>query len=94
LDYTNYHFAREEALIDACGYEHAQRHKKTHMELKEQLMDARRRYMQNPSTVLEEEIRDFLYSWLQSHILVRDMDYKDSLEKSGTNVDDILANIP
>jgi len=91
LDYTNYHFNREEAILEACGYEDLERHKQTHIELKEQLMDARRRYMLNPSSDLEEEIREFLYNWLQTHILIRDMDYKDVVAQSGQNVDDILS---
>ena len=93
LDYTNFHFNREEAILEACSYEDLEDHKQTHIELKEQLMDARRRYMLNPSSDLEEEIRDFLYSWLQSHILVRDMDYKNVVAQSGQDIDTILANI-
>ena len=93
LDYTNYHFAREEAIMKACGYPDFDSHVQTHGELKEQLMDARRRYMQNPSSSLEEEIREFLLSWLQTHILVRDMDYKAAIEKSGINAEDVIANI-
>lgn len=93
LDYTNFHFAREEAILDACHYSDVASHKQTHIELKEQLMDARRRYMLNPSSDLEEEIRDFLLSWLQTHILIRDMDYKDVVAKSGQDIDTILATI-
>lgn len=93
LDYTNFHFAREEAIIEACGYEDLERHKETHLVLKEQLMDARRRYMLNPSCELEEEIREFLYNWLQTHILIRDMDYKDVVAQSGQDIDEILAKI-
>ncbi len=93
LDYTNYHFTREEAIMGACGYADLERHIKTHGELKEQLLDARRRYMLNPSTDLEEEIRDFLYSWLQTHILIRDMDYKEAVEKSGKDIDEILSRL-
>lgn len=93
LDYTNFHFAREEAIMKACGYPGFEDHIKTHGELKEQLMDARTRYMRNPSPDLEDEIRDFLLSWLQSHILIRDMDYKSAIIASGQDIDKILANI-
>ncbi|HEY9080870.1 bacteriohemerythrin [Magnetovibrio sp.] len=93
LDYTNYHFAREEAVMGACGYDDLAQHKQTHLELKEQLLDARRRYMLNPSSDLEEEIRDFLLSWLQTHILIRDMDYKDVVARSGQDIDAIMATI-
>lgn len=93
LDYTNYHFAREEAIMEQCGYEDLERHKQTHLELKEQLLDARRRYMLNPTSELEEEIHEFLVNWLQTHILIRDMDYKDIVQQSGQDVEKIVANI-
>jgi len=93
LDYTNFHFSREEAILEACHYDDLTRHKQAHIELKEQLMDARRRYMLNPSSDLEEEIREFLLNWLQTHILIRDMDYKDVVAKSGQDIDTILATI-
>lgn len=92
LDYTHFHFVREEAIMEACGYPGLENHKQTHRELKEQLLEARQKYMFNPSSNLEDEIRDFLLSWLQSHILVRDMDYKDVVIKSGQDFDTILAN--
>lgn len=91
LNYTNFHFMREEAIIEACGYEDLDAHKATHIELKEQLLDARRRYMQTPSSTLEDEIRTFLLSWLQSHILIADMDYRDVVVQSGHDIDTILA---
>jgi len=93
LDYTNFHFSREEAILEACDYDDLAGHKQAHIELKEQLLDARRRYMLNPSSDLEEEIREFLLSWLQTHILIRDMDYKDVVAKSGQDIDTILATI-
>lgn len=93
VDYTNYHFAREEKIMEACGYEDLDRHKKTHISLKEQLLDCRTRFMLNPNAELEEEVREFLTSWLQTHILIRDMDYKPAIEKSGINVDEVLKGV-
>ena len=93
LDYSNFHFAREEAIMEACGYPDLENHKKTHESLKEQLLDARRRYMLNPSPDLEEEIRQFLLSWLQSHILVSDMDYKAVVQQSGTDIEAVLKDV-
>ncbi|MFC1673864.1 bacteriohemerythrin [Pseudomonadota bacterium] len=93
VDYTNFHFAREEAILEACGYDDIVNHKKTHEDLKEQLLDCRRRYMLNSNAELEEEIREFLYNWLQTHILVKDMDYKDVLDASGKDIDEILRDV-
>lgn len=92
-DYTNYHFSREEKLLAACDYPDLAAHKKTHEGLKEQLFDCRRRFMLNPNAELEGKISEFLNSWLQNHILVSDMDYRKTLEQSGKNIDEILANV-
>ncbi len=93
VDYTNFHFAREEKIMEACGYPDLDIHKKAHEGLKEQLMDCRTRYMLNPNAELEEEVREFLMNWLQTHILVKDMDYRASVEKSGIDIDELLRDV-
>lgn len=92
-DYTNYHFAREEKVMEACGYEDLDRHKQAHESLKEQLFDCRTRYMLNPNAELEEEVRDFLMNWLQTHILIKDMGYRADIEKSGVDIDELLKDV-
>lgn len=93
VDYTIYHFAREEKLLAACNYPDLAAHIETHVALKEQLIDCRRRYMLNPNAELEDEISEFLHNWLQKHILVSDLDYRETLENSGKNIDEILADV-
>jgi len=92
-EYTNYHFTREEKILEACGYPDLATHKKAHAGLKEQLFDCRTRFMLNSNAELEEEVRDFLTNWLQTHIMVKDMDYREALEKSGINVDELLRDV-
>ena len=93
VDYTNYHFAREEKIMEECGYPNMGPHIETHVALKEQLIDCRRRYMLNANAELEAEISEFLHNWLQKHILISDMDYRESIEKCGKSIDEILANV-
>ncbi len=93
VDYTDYHFTREEKVMEACGYPDLENHKKTHAELREQLLDSRTRYMLNPNAELEEEVRDFLTNWLQDHILVKDMSYRADLEKCGSSIDELLRDV-
>lgn len=92
-DYTDYHFTREEAIMQACGYADLESHKKTHVSLKEQLVDCRTRFMLNANAELEAEVRDFLTHWLQSHILVKDMDYRADIEKCGQDIDELLRDV-
>lgn len=93
VDYTHYHFTREEMIMEACGYTDIVNHKKTHEDLKEQLMDSRTRYMLNPNAELEDQVRNFLTNWLQDHILVKDMTYRQDLEKCGKDIDELLRNM-
>lgn len=93
VDYTNYHFKREEKIMEICGYADIVNHKKTHEALKEQLMDSRTRYMLNPNAELEDEVRNFLTNWLQDHILVKDMTYTLDIEKCGKDVDELLRDV-
>ena len=41
LDYTDYHFSREEALMAACGYPDLDAHKRTHATMRAQVRDIR-----------------------------------------------------
>ena len=75
LDYTDTHFGREEKIMEACGYEDLEAHKELHAALREQLVENRNSFILNPSGELENEIKEFLQSWLQSHILKCDMEY-------------------
>ena len=78
LEYTDYHFSREEKIMEVCGYPGLQEHKETHEVLCQKVIDIRYRYVINRSGELEAEIKDFLQSWLAEHILGSDMDYAAS----------------
>jgi hemerythrin-like metal-binding protein len=75
LDYTGYHFEREEALMDACGYPDLDAHARTHKTLKAQVANIRDRYDRNPESIHEREVLAFLKNWLTAHILGRDQLY-------------------
>ena len=92
-DYTDYHFTREEMIMEACGYADLANHKKTHLALKEQLMDSRTRYMLNPNAVLEDEVRQFLTNWLQKHIMISDISYRADLANCGLDIDELLRDV-
>jgi len=74
--YTETHFIREEKVMEACGYPDLAEHKLQHQKLVARVFECREAYMQTPNESLEGEVREFLTSWLQQHILVDDMDYK------------------
>ncbi len=71
-DYTVYHFAREEALMRACGYPDYEAHASTHASLRAQVADIRDRYGRSPESVHSQEVLTFLKNWLSAHIIGRD----------------------
>jgi hemerythrin-like metal-binding protein len=82
VDYTTFHFAREEQLFSQIGYQFAAEHKKIHDELIRQVTEIQGRY-RNGSPALTLEVMDFLKSWLFDHILGSDAKYAPSFKAKG-----------
>lgn len=78
-EYTVYHFGREEAVMEACGYAGLAEHKRVHAGLRQRVVDIRDLYDANPGMVLGEDLMDFLVHWLKDHILGRDRLYMPAL---------------
>jgi len=72
IEYTRDHFAREEKVMAAAGYPHAERHKKIHRALTRQVMVMSERYVSEPSHEVTRELIDFLSAWLVDHIIKED----------------------
>lgn len=75
-DYTIYHFDREEAMLQACGYRTLGKHQDEHALLSGQVADIARRFHADPGSVNGSEVRDFLRRWLIEHILAHDFSYR------------------
>lgn len=75
-DYASYHFGREEAVMEACGYPNLAGHQSQHAALAARVFEARDRYMLSRGKELTEELRAFLLSWLGDHILKADLDIR------------------
>jgi hemerythrin len=86
IDYTNYHFDREEMLMAACDYPELESHKQAHETLKGQ----GQRFMDNfnhDSTSFDPTVvRLFLRNWLVDHIMGMDKDYESWMQDK----DDII----
>lgn len=75
VEYVIYHFAREESLMDACGYHDTESHKAEHRKLQSQVEAYRHAYERNPESFDMAEFIEFLTCWIQGHILQSDMAY-------------------
>lgn len=91
MTYTETHFVREEKVMEACGYPDLAAHREQHKKLAERVHECREAYMRTITESLEGEVREFLMSWLQDHILVDDMDYKSLAENNHAAVEEALG---
>jgi hemerythrin len=80
VDYTTFHFSREEAVMEACGYPALGQHHDDHVALTQEVRDWQQRFRENPESVVPLDILDFLKGWLNHHILLQDMAYRPFLE--------------
>lgn len=79
-DYSNYHFNREQALMEACEYPDLDNHKKVHIIYKNKLDEALLDHKKQPASINVQEIRDFLKNWWIDHIMVMDKHYQSSMQ--------------
>ena len=80
LEYTDYHFKREEDLLEAQNYHRIDEQKVEHKLLKDMLLALRRRLDQGKgANRIATDTREFLLTWWMGHILEEDMKYKTIL---------------
>ncbi len=68
IDYTIYHFKREEAIMDVCGYPDLAEHRAAHDQLTKQVKDLSKKWNENHDTEVIDKLRLFLRDWLINHI--------------------------
>ncbi|SDE97696.1 bacteriohemerythrin [Rhodospira trueperi] len=79
VDYTQYHFAREERLMQAAGFPELALHREMHQKLSQRARESRSEYLRNPGSVNAREVMEFLRSWLIDHILKQDFRYRSAV---------------
>jgi len=82
VDYTTFHFTREEELFAKTSYPDAARHKVQHDDLTRQVLQIQARYHAG-STALTLEVMVFLKDWLYDHILGSDLEFGPYLNSKG-----------
>lgn len=82
LQYTQYHFSREEELFSSTGYEDTVRHKAQHDYLLQKIKEIQQQYGSG-SQALTLEALTFLKDWLYGHIVVSDAKYAPHLNANG-----------
>lgn len=85
VEYTVYHFRKEEIGFRACGYAEADRHVAEHRKLEATAAQVEKDLDSNPDSFTPEkmqEIDDFLVDWLDNHIRKSDMAFRATFEAS------------
>ncbi|ARJ67420.1 hypothetical protein WV31_17990 [Magnetospirillum sp. ME-1] len=75
VDYTDYHFTREERLMAASGYAEVDEHALSHAQFGQFLGELVGGCMLEPSRDSAVRVNDYLREWLLDHILVEDMKF-------------------
>ncbi len=79
-DYANFHFSREESVMQACGFPELDDHAREHDEFRKYVRDISRRFESDPTARMGKEVLEYLKRWLRHHILVQDMAYRPYAE--------------
>ena len=76
IAYIEFHFAREEKVMQACGFPALGPHLEEHGDFTRIVHELRERYAGAHDPALTQELLEFLKDWLNVHILIQDMAYK------------------
>jgi hemerythrin len=80
IAYTIFHFSREEAVMQACGYPALAHHHEDHLALTREVQDWQQRFREDAEAVVPLDMLHFLKGWLNHHILLQDMAYRPFAE--------------
>lgn len=72
IDYTRYHFRREEVIMEACDCPDLEAHCRQHLSLATRLNDLAVAWHKNPNRQTLQRLRELLRSWLVDHIMETD----------------------
>jgi len=80
IDYTRYHFEREEEIFEKYNYSELEHHKQLHQDLIQQVLDISKELLSEGETEkVSDDFFEFLKHWLVDHILEEDLKFKDFL---------------
>lgn len=76
-DYTIFHFRREEALQEGCGFPGFLPHRERHRDFEAKVRAYREAYVAGTGNISAAQISEFLESWLVGHIQGEDMRFAE-----------------
>ncbi len=76
LEYTQYHFAHEEAFMKKINYPSFHEHRRMHDAFKNEIFNLQNEFLSG-DVVMRSQVMSRLQGWLRDHILVEDRKYAD-----------------
>ncbi len=77
LDYTHYHFAEEEKLMESIGFSELPGQKQMHDTITGKMKEYKRK-IDNNEMLMSITVTNELKDWLKNHIMVEDKKYADA----------------
>ncbi len=84
VDYTQYHFAREEELFAEIQYDCAEEHRQEHASMAAWMMEMRTNYRNGTAIAPSLEVMNYLKDWLFDHVISSDQKFVSHLKAVGT----------
>ena len=84
-DYTVEHFTFEEGLMQENGYDDFDNHKKQHDAFVDKVKSIKAEDVDMRQKKVGMDLIVFIANWIENHILVTDMQYKDYLNNKGVH---------
>ena len=81
LDYTKYHFEREEKMLEEANYERLEAHRGEHKRMVAQVEKIRNDFQSGATHDLSNDTLRFLSRWLTDHIQAEDREFRSLLLK-------------
>lgn len=82
-DYTIYHFANEEAHMEACNYNDITNHKKEHADFVAYISSVDFHLIEEDQKRFMKDLLKKIVNWVFNHIISTDFMYKDALVVCG-----------
>ncbi len=80
VDYTEYHFEREEILMRVCGYPDLEKHKKAHDAMKAKVKGIKNDYAKSENMDIGGDVLDFIKNWFTEHVQNQDKLYRSFMD--------------
>ena len=81
VNYTIFHFEREEKIMQSANYPNLELHQKKHASLKDEVRNIAELYDEGQN-LDQDKLLTFLKDWLNNHILKEDMQYRTFCENN------------